>query len=105
MKMKIYLSGPITGMKDDNRPAFTRAQAELERLGHEVVNPLEVPVTVTDPAKGWQAYMKADIRAMMGCDAIAVLPHWAKSRGASLEVYIATQVGMELIYLGAKYWS
>ena len=38
-KMKIYISGPMTGYKDLNRLAFREVQETLEAMGHEVFNP------------------------------------------------------------------
>ena len=40
--MKMYLSGPMTGMAENNFPAFHDAAAKLRAGGHEVVNPAEL---------------------------------------------------------------
>lgn len=37
--MRIYLSGPMTGLPDLNRPAFDAATARLTAQGHFVINP------------------------------------------------------------------
>ena len=39
--MKIYLSGPMTGIPDLNRPEFNRVAALLRKRGHHVFNPAE----------------------------------------------------------------
>ena len=35
----IYISGPITGMIEDNQPAFAAMAARLRADGHTVINP------------------------------------------------------------------
>lgn len=87
---RIYLSGPMTGLPDFNYPAFNAEAARLRSLGYTVENPAENP-----DQSNWGDYMKVALRQMLTCDVIAVLPGWAKSRGAWLEVSIAERVGME----------
>lgn len=88
---RIYLSGPISGPKiEQNLHAFTVAAAELRGLGLHVTNPAENGLPL---ASTWEAHMRADIRDMMDCDTIHMLPGWAKSRGALLEHQIAVALG------------
>ena len=39
--MKIFLSGPMTGIEDYNRPEFARVTEILRGMGHTVYNPGE----------------------------------------------------------------
>ena len=39
----IYVAGPISGIKDHNRPLFNMAAAELADQGHSVLNPAILP--------------------------------------------------------------
>jgi len=89
---KIYLSGPMTGHPDLNFPAFHAAAAELRAKGHTVINPAEKQDEVK-PGMTWEDYMRQDIRLMMDCDAIHMLPGWRGSRGARLELHIAKELG------------
>ncbi len=89
--MRIYVAGPMTGLPDLNFPAFHAAAARLRGIGHEVVNPAEINA---DPSAAWATCMRQDIRELMTCDAVALLPGWEASRGASLEQHIATVLGM-----------
>lgn len=91
---RTYIAGPMTGLKDLNFPAFHAEAARLRALGHEVVNPAEINV---DPEKGWVECMRADIRELVTCEAIQMLPGWEHSRGARLEHHIATALGLEII--------
>lgn len=93
---RIYLSGPMTGLPDLNFPAFHAAAAELRAAGHEVVNPAEINVG-TDPT--WEQCMRADIRQLCDCDAIALMPGWEHSKGANLEAHIAHRLGLEVMHL------
>jgi hypothetical protein len=92
---RVYLAGPISGIKDRNREAFDAAQRHLEGRGMTVVNPLKV-----NPAPApWAECMRRDIPELLGCDTIALLPGWEASEGASMEHYIAEKLGMNVLYL------
>lgn len=87
--MRIYLSGPMTGLPDCNYPAFNYEAARLRALGYHVENPAENP-----RRNNYAAYMKQAIAQMMTCDVIAVLPGWTESEGARTEVEISARVGI-----------
>lgn len=94
--MKLYLAGPMRGIPDYNFPAFHAAAAQLRALGHEVWSPAERDEKddgfnpSTDKAKPIRYYMAYDLPAVLASDAVAVLPGWRKSKGAQLEVHVAT---------------
>lgn len=90
--MMLYCSGPISGMPDANRPAFTRAAAALRQAGYTVVNPHELQAA---PAS-WETAMRVDLKALVECDGVAILPGWGWSRGAQLELVVATELGMRV---------
>jgi hypothetical protein len=92
--MKIYLAGPMTGYPDFNFPAFHAAAKKIRDEGHECVNPAEI---VSDTTTPWVDCMKRDIAGLLTCEAVATLPGWEKSKGASLEVLIAKTLGMTLL--------
>jgi hypothetical protein len=92
----IYIAGPMTGKQDLNFPLFHREAARLRADGWTVVNPAEIN---PDPAAGWLACMREDIKQLVECDAVLMLPGWEWSRGASLEHTIAQRLGMRVIYL------
>ena len=97
--MKTYISGPITGYPDNNIAAFETVEAYIRYRGDEPVNPLNV--CTQSPEHTWAEYMRADIRALMECEAIVVLKGWQGSRGACLEVSIARELGMAFSFLDA----
>ena len=94
MTKRIYIAGPMTGLPQLNFPAFHAMASHLRSLGHHVVNPAEINV---DPSAGWAECMRADIRELVSCTAICLLPGWEKSRGASLEHHIAQSLGFEVM--------
>jgi len=88
---KIYISGPMTGKPDLNFPAFNEAAAALRALGWVVVNPVDVN---PDPGVDWLTCIVADLEAMRGCTAIALLPGHEASDGAAMEKIAAKRLGM-----------
>jgi len=92
----VYLSGPMTGLPNHNYPAFHRAAAALRQAGHRVVNPAEIPFA---PGSTWQQCMRADLQAMLACDAIALMAGWERSAGAQLELHVAHRVGLQVLYV------
>lgn len=91
--LRVYLAGPMTGLPELNFPTFHAHAAQLRAAGHHVVNPAEIN---TDPTADWHTCMRADIRELVTCDAIALLDGWHNSRGATLERDIAHRLGMRI---------
>lgn len=86
---RIYLSGPMSDLPDNNYPAFHAAAAHLRAEGHHVENPAENP-----PQESWAAYMRVALTQMLTCDEVYLLPGWEKSSGAVWEASIAHGLGM-----------
>ena len=84
-KVKIYLSGPMTGIKEENRPAFAEAAACLRGHGHVVMNPGEHVDGLS-----YREYLRLDCNWICEhADAVAFLPGWRESKGANAELAIA----------------
>lgn len=93
--MKLYLSGPMTGIPEKNKPEFDRCSEALRNMGHEVVVP--EPVENADPGTNdYDSCLRQDLIDMLGCEAVITLEGWHNSRGARLEVSTAIQVGMRV---------
>jgi hypothetical protein len=97
---RIYLSGPMSGLPGNNFYAFNTYAATLRGMGLDIVNPAEIggDANDTNPAN-YNAYLRADIKAMMDCDGIALMPGWETSTGANLELHIAHRVGMRVLFV------
>ncbi|MFC7408744.1 DUF4406 domain-containing protein [Hydrogenophaga atypica] len=96
---RIYISGPITNVADHNRPAFNLAAQALRTAGWQVFNPAENGVPDEAP---WAEHLRVDIKHLMDCTHVATLDGWQNSRGATLEVRVATQLGMQVSSL--QHW-
>ena len=82
--MNLYLSGPMTGMKDFNRPAMLAEEEKLIRDGFGVINPARLP-----EGKMWEWYMCKAVNAVPRCDGLAQMPGWNTSFGCLIEFAIA----------------
>lgn len=91
-----YIAGPMTGYVELNFPLFHAVTAHYRALGWHVVNPAEINA---DPAAGWLTCMRQDIKQLVDCDTIVMLPGWSSSRGASLEYHIALHLGMHVVHM------
>lgn len=97
-KNTYYLSGPMTGLPDYNRPAFNRAAQYLRSQGFTVWNPAEeFDASYILPRK---VYMRKDIEALLKCESIVMLQGWQNSAGARLELEIAKELEMNIFFLG-----
>ena len=96
---RLYISGPMTGLPDYNRPAFNSTALQLRRAGYEVVNPVDNGLPESSP---WHHHMRADIGLLMRCDAVAWLPGWHQSKGAKIEIELANKLLMPCHPVG--YW-
>lgn len=94
----VYLSGPMTGYKDFNYPAFNQLEQDIKELDPSitVINP-----TQTGVQEGWEwnDYLAHDLKLLLDGkpDAVITLPDWERSRGAKLEVHVAKQLGVQVI--------
>ena len=91
--MKVYISGAISNQPNP-RPAFDSAASALRAAGFDVVNPYDLDHS--KHGRAWADFMRVDIKALMDCDAVAMLPGWRGSKGASIECSLAQDLGMVL---------
>ena len=99
MKERIYISGPMTGIKDNNRELFYSAQLKLQKEGFDTVNPLDMD-TLENEGLTYKQRLKLDIRVLTYCDSIYMLPNWKQSKGATFEHMVAIMIGLKVIDYG-----
>lgn len=93
---KVFISGPMTGYADYNRPMFDLAEDYLHALGCAVFN----PGNLTCFDEGWdhKTIVDIDIAALKKCDVILHLPGWEISKGAFEEACIAKDCCLNEVY-------
>lgn len=105
--MRLYCAGPMRGVAEFNFPAFHRAAAALRILGHEVASPAEHDLDIGfDPRKGVDpspdvlaCMMAWDVRQVLDCEAVVLLPGWESSRGTAIELVVARCAGRRVFEL------
>lgn len=93
--MRIYISGPMSGMENLNRPAFGAAEEKILSMGHEPLNPFKIPENYNE--NDYRICMKNDIKELLKCDAIYLLRGWYLSRGANCEFEVARTIGLKVL--------
>ena len=109
--MKVYLAGPLRGIKAYNHPAFDKATHNLRLEGHEVFSPAEKDRQLW-PNRPWANFtgdmavdgftgenmrtvIKADLNWIADhADGIVFLPGWQNSRGARAEHALGIFLGL-----------
>ena len=116
--MKIYLAGPMRGIPEFNFPAFYKAAAALRAQAHFVFNPAEKDVEkhgknfakanatgneeLAVKQYGFNLREALEVDLVWICrhaDAIALLPGWKNSKGATTEYALAIALGLSVIEL------
>lgn len=108
--MNLYIIGPITGIEDDNRPEFERAQKELAAKGHKADIPHEFVRSGADHDKAMFISIRRLLRGQyigkpypgIGplntlvpyYEGVAMLDGMDDSEGAALEQAVAESCGV-----------
>ena len=103
--MRIYLSGPMTGIPNKNALAFMYAEGFCETRGWTVENPIRLDEdldrrhkSIGKPPPTYHQYIKRDIQLLTWCDAIVMLRGWQWSHGACLERQVGMEIGLTVYY-------
>lgn len=85
-KMRIYISGPISGLPYEAvRRRFERDKRDLA-AAFEPVSPLENGLP---PEAPWEEHMKRDLEILATCDGIYLQTGWENSKGCRIELNTA----------------
>lgn len=98
MIKQIYVIGPVTGIPEDNLPAFKEAKTRLREAGYSATIPHDIVLPHFDHDKA-MLYSISCLTQIAGdgerlCDGVAVLPGWEDSADASCEHLVAEQCGI-----------
>lgn len=89
---RVYISGPITGITDNNASAFEAAEKLIASIGLVPVSPLRnCPMFAK-----WAEYMRFNIPRMLQCDCVYAIPNWRKSKGARIEIQLALDLDLSI---------
>ncbi len=86
--MKIYyLSGPMTGIPDLNRPLFKKAAEYVRKAGLTILSPPELHPE--DDSYGKSLGRDIEVLIDSKVDGVVFLQNWWYSRGARIEAFTA----------------
>lgn len=108
-KKIVYISGPMSGIPNYNKESFSKAMDYIKDMGFDCINPVDICSelsflpTDTEDIK-WKECMKLDIKALLGCSDIFLLPGWNQSRGAKLEYTLAVAMGLGVMSYDSEEW-
>ena len=108
--MRVYISGPITGLPEaESRNLFRLAADAIRACGHEPVNPWDIdadgllrdyasasyrlPYELT-PTERWYVFMTTDLELLRTCEHLVHTQGYKNSRGAMTEHYYALGLGI-----------
>lgn len=115
----MYISGGMTGYKDFNYPSFAEYQKRFTEQGFKTLNPgsdikpmfedgreIEIKELHAMEKAGqvngtetWRMFLRGDIIAIMNkCDSIYMTKGWFASKGAKFELFVARQMGLDVIH-------
>lgn len=100
--MKVYLAGPMRGIPDWNHPAFDEARTRWRTAGHIVYCPallnraLPYGVQHDECQATLRHVIQMDLACLYASDAIAMLPGWEDSRGATAELAVSQFIGLKV---------
>jgi hypothetical protein len=99
MNQGIYISGKITGLSRlEVVEKFELAEQKLRGFGYShIINPVKLDHT-KNTNEDYDQYMKTDIKGMMDCNTLYVLPCWKDSKGAKIELQLAIALNYNIIW-------
>ncbi len=93
----IYLSGPMTGLPDYNRPAFDERARLMREAGYIVNNPADISRQY-GLDKPYAFFFRESMRMLLRSDVVYVFGDITNSKGAIMELNVAKTAEMPVIW-------
>lgn len=100
--MKVYIAGPMRGLVNWNFEAFDLARTRWREKGHlvfcpaQLVRALQYSEGTGEERDHCTHAIQVDFACIYASDAIALLPGWERSRGATAELALAQFLGLRI---------
>jgi len=94
----IYLCGPVTGRPLEEARQHFNSVSQKICAGHGGIY-IRNPMQFCPPVIGWHEAMRLCISEMFRSDGIALLQGWQRSKGANLELELAYQVHIPIVFI------
>jgi len=103
--MRVYIAGPMRGYPQDNHAEFDRIEKLWKDAGHNPVSPAYMARALgkerkegefDSTPKSMREVMIIDTVVICGCDGIALMKGWQKSKGATMELALAHSIGISV---------
>ncbi len=91
---KFYISGPMSGIENNNFDAFNDFEGKFDPEIEEFENPAK-PGHIE--GYEWKDYLKLALRMMLECESVILLDGWQKSKGCLLELHVARSLDMRIL--------
>lgn len=89
---RVYISGPMSGLPEFNRPAFLAEEARVKADGGVALNPAWLPDGLTQAQ-----YMDVCLALVRAASEMIMLPGWERSAGARAERAYAEKLGLLIV--------
>ena len=109
MNMIIYIAGAMTGKENFNFDAFDQVRDYLKANGHHPISPADIdrlyegidkyfPKNFSPTVEDCARYMRRDLNAIEGADAVYMMEGWEFSKGARVELAFAEFLGKKVMF-------
>jgi hypothetical protein len=100
----VYLCGPVSGRPlKEVAPHFYMVEEEIRRKARANYDGVYIctsnPMRFCPPDFGWHEAMRDCVGEMVRCGGIALLQGWQASRGAALELKLAQELRIPVVYV------
>jgi len=95
----VYVCGPVTGRKHQETAShFLAAEKRIRDDSNKLIEVVN-PIRLCKPDAEWHKAMRICVRWLSMCDGIALLQGWQRSKNATLELKLAQDLRIPVVYV------